>query len=182
MADTVAGVKASKGWGWLLAGGVATTLIGMFLLVYPAAATAGVTLFLGWTMLIVGIVGFIGAIVNRADGGMWTGMILGLLTAVAGGFFAFNVLAGVLTLTMLFTIWLLVDGAVGIVASIFRRGTGWGWWFTSSLLSLVLGIMLLNAWPSSAIWLLGVYAGITFVFRGLMLTFVSFEVRRLGKA
>ena len=46
------------------------------------------------------------------------------------------------TLTMVFTLWLLIDGGVGMVLSIVRRGPGWGWWFTSSTLSLILGVLL----------------------------------------
>lgn len=180
MADAVAKSKGGTGWGWLLTGGIAVTLIGMFLLAYPVAATAAVTLFLGWMMMAIGVVGFIAAIMNRAEGGMWTGMILGALTAIAGGLLAFNVLAGTLTLTMVFTLWLLIDGGVGMVLSIVRRGPGWGWWFTSSTLSLILGVLLLNAWPTSAMWVLGIYAGIAFIFRGMMMVFMSFEVKRLG--
>jgi uncharacterized membrane protein HdeD (DUF308 family) len=180
MSDASVG-KSSTGWGWLLAGGIAIMLIGMFLLVYPAAATAAVTLFLGWFMLAAGVIGFVAAIVNRGDGGMWTGMLMGAVTAIAGGLIAFNVVAGALTLTMLFTLWLLIDGGIGTIMSIVRRGTGWGWWLASSLLSLVLGIMLLSAWPTTAIWLIGIYAGIVFIFRGMMLMFMSFEVRRLGR-
>ena len=137
------------------------------------------TLFLGWLMIGIGVVGFVMSILHRAEGGMWTGMILSLITAIAGALLAFNVLAGVLTLTMVFTIWLLVDGGIGIIMSLVRRESGWGWWLTSSILSLLLGILLLNAWPSSAIWLIGIYAGITFIFRGMMLTFLSFEAKRL---
>jgi uncharacterized membrane protein HdeD (DUF308 family) len=163
----------------MLTGGILTMLIGMFLLVYPAAGTVGVTLFLGWFMIAAGVIGFVTSITNRDDGGMWGGMLLGVLAVVAGVLFAFNVVAGAMTLTMLFTLWLLADGIVGIVASIARRGTGWGWWFMSSLISLVLGVMLISAWPTSSIWLIGIYAGITFVFRGMMLMFLSFEMRRL---
>jgi len=183
MSDVAATTKTTSGtgWGWMLTGGILTTLIGMFLLVYPAAATVGVTLFLGWLMIAAGVVGFVVAIMNREDGGMWTGMLLGAIAAIAGALIAFNVLAGAMTLTFLFTLWLLADGIVGTVLSIVRRSPGWGWWLTSSLISLLLGIMLISAWPTSSIWLIGIYAGITFIFRGMMLTFLSFEVRRLGR-
>lgn len=180
MSDTAVAKHGGTGWGWLFTGGILVMLIGMFLLVYPAAATAAVTLFLGWFMIAAGVIGFVVSIVQRKDGGMWSGMILGALAAIAGALIAFNVVAGVMTLTMLFTLWLLVDGGIGVILSLVRRGAGWGWWFTSSLISLILGVMLLNAWPSSAIWLLGVYAGITFIVRGMMLMFLSFEVRRIG--
>lgn len=180
MADSVAGVKSSSGWGWVLAAGIAMLFAGMFMLVYPPAASLAVTMVLGWMMIAVGVIGFIGAIMNRAEGGLWTGMLLGVLMAVAGGLIAFNVLAGTVTLTLLFTIWLLVDGIVGSVMSIVRRGSGWGWWLTSSLLSLVLGLMLLSAWPAATLWLIGVYAGIMFLFRGMMMIVLAFEVKRIG--
>lgn len=182
MSDAAAVTKSgsSSGWGWMLTGGILMTLIGMFLLVYPAAGTVGVTLFLGWFLIATGVIEFVVAITHRAEGGMWSGMLLGILAVVVGVLFAFNVIAGAMTLTMLFTLWLLADGALGILLSIVRRGTGWGWWLFSSLISLALGLMLLSAWPTSAIWVIGIYAGIMFVFRGMMLMFISFGVRRLG--
>lgn len=182
MADSVANVRPGVGWGWVLTAGIVTTIAGIFMLVYPVAASASVTLVLGWVLMIYGVFQFISSIMNRAEGGMWIGMLLGVLALVSGGLLAFNVLAGTITLTLLFTCWLLADGVVGTIMSIAQRGPGWGWWLTSSLISLVLGIMLISAFPSTSLWLVGVYAGVVFLFRGVMLTFLSFEVKRVNAA
>ncbi len=180
-ADVDAGTTAAP-WGLMLAAGIGTGLLGGFMLVYPTAASIGVTLVLGWVMLVAGVLGIVGAIAQRGDGGMWTGLILGLLTAIAGLLLATNVLVGTLTLTMLFALWLVADGIVGTAASIARRGVGWGWWLASSLVSLMLGVMLLSAFPTSALWILGTYAGIVMLFRGMVLVVLSLEVRRISGA
>lgn len=168
-------------WGWLLFAGIATSLIGLVLLTFPAAATLAVTLFAGWAFIFAGLFGLVGAIADRADGGLWTGLILGVLEVVLGGFLLFNPLAGTLTLTMVFIIWLLADGVAGTLLSIVRRGAHWGWWLVSSLISLGLGVLLLVGFPTSAIWILGTYGGIVLLFRGLALTFIAFDLRGMRK-
>ncbi len=182
IASTTAGKPQGVGWGWLLAAGVFTTLISLFMFVYPAAASVAVTLFVGWSLLLAGVLGFVSGIVNRAAGGMWANIVLGLLSVAAGYFLAFNPLHGTVTLTMVFLFWLLADGVLGIVLSLSRRGHGWGWWFVSSLISLVLAFVLLGSMPLASIWILGLFAAITLLFRGMMLTTIAFEVRRLGSA
>jgi uncharacterized membrane protein HdeD (DUF308 family) len=168
--------------GWLLTGGILVLLAGLFMLVFPVVATLSVTLFTGWVLFFAGVVGFAGAIRNRAQGGMWAGIVLGLLTAVAGLLLAFNPLSGTLTLTMVFVWWLIVDGAFGVVLSVARRGTAWGWWFASSLIGILLGVLLLNTMPLGAAFILGTFVGITMLMRGLLLVVTALELRHHASA
>jgi len=172
------GTRTGTGWGWLLASGIITVVTGMFMLTYPQMASLAVTLFVGWALMVVGIAGIVGGIVNRKSGGMWLTVLLGALTAVAGLMLAFNLLAGTVTLTMVFVIWLLADGIVGTLTSLVRRGKSWGWHLCASLVTLLLGIVLLQGMPMASATVLGVYAGIVLMFRGMTLTFIAFELRR----
>lgn len=172
----------SSSWGVLFAGGIATSMAGMFMLVFPVAASVSVTMFAGWMLIFMGVFGCVGALTHRDGGGRITGLIMGIIAVVAGVMLAFNPLAGTLTLTMIIVLWLIIDGLAGIVLSLFRRGQGWGWWLLSSLFSLALGLILLETMPLGAAWIIGTYVGIVMLIRGMTLTAIAFEVRRLAKA
>lgn len=168
----------NKAWGWLFVSGIATLALGIFMLMAPAIASLVVTLFIGWTIAIGGIIGIIAGVTNRAEGGMMVTIVISVISLIAGGLLIFNPLSGTLTLTMLFALWLLVDGALGIGMSLITRGTGWGWWLFSSIISLLLGVWILEEMPLSALWMLGTYAGIVMLFRGMTLIFISFEKKK----
>lgn len=185
MSDTALDTMASEvrtGGGWIATAGILVTLAGLFMLLFPVTASVSVTLFTGWALVFVGAVGCVAAIADRAAGGMWTGLILGVLAIVAGVMLAFNPLHGTVTLTMLLVIWLLVDGTVGTILSLMTRESHWGWWLASSLLSLLLGILLLGSLPQSAGWVLGTYVGIVLLLRGMALTATGLALRSAAKS
>ena len=68
VASTTSHDEPGIGWGWLLAAGIATVLISMFMFVYPAAASVAVTLFIGWSLLFAGVFGVASGIANRRSG------------------------------------------------------------------------------------------------------------------
>lgn len=181
MSNTAVAEKKSSGWGWLFAGGIFLTLLGLALLMNPTAGSVAVTVWTGWLLMIGGVTIAIVSIANRKTGGMWLGIILGLIMAIAGGLLAFNALQGTIALTMLMAIWFVVDGTLGSIGSLIHRGPAWGWQFASGLLSLVVGIMLINNFPSTALWVLGVFGGIVLFMRGFVLMVLAFEVRRIAR-
>lgn len=184
MAATATTQRASNGWGWgwALLGGIVTVGAGLFMLVYPEWASMAVTLFAGWALMLAGFASVVAGIANRRAGGMWTSIILGLLALVAGAFLAFNLLAGTVTLTMVFVCWLIADGGAGIVLSLARREANWGWWFASSVVTLALGLLLLGAMPGASAAIIGIYAGIVLIVRGMTLAFLSLDLRHARPA
>jgi uncharacterized membrane protein HdeD (DUF308 family) len=138
-----------------------------------------VTLLTGVALLVGGITMVCVSIAAHGAGGItWVGVVLGSLLAICGFLLWSDVLAGTATLTAIVIIWLVVDGAVGTVMSIVRRHDGWGITLLGSVLSLLLGLLLWADWPSSAEWVLGVYAGLVLLLRGLSLAAAGMILRR----
>jgi len=48
----------------------------------------------------------------------------------------------------------------------------------NGIVTLILGILVLNRWPSSALWLIGLYVGISLLLNGIALLFTSLDLRR----
>lgn len=164
-------------WGWSLVGGILVLLAGVFMLVFPVSASVTVTLLTGWALMFAGVVGFAGALIDRSGGGMLIGIVLSALAVIAGILITFNPLAGTLTLTMVFVYWLLIDGILGVVLSVIKRPDAWVLWLLSSLVSVVLGVILLGSMPLGAGFILGVYTGIVLMFRGMLMIGQSFVTR-----
>lgn len=155
-------------------------LLGLFLISNPVWASVAVTKLTGWTFLIGGGVAFLGALMNRVDGNRWWPLIAGLIMMFVGYDLLTNSLRGTITLTFLVVVWLLFEGVLGSIAAIAMRRTvdAWGIALTSSVITLLLGVALWNKFPSDAAWLLGTYAGIAMMLRGM----VSIMLRGVPKA
>ncbi len=79
-----------------------------------------------------------------------------------------NPLGGAVTLTVILAIVLVVDGVFrSILAFQVRPRTGWMWLLFGGLVSIVLGIMIWQQLPSSALWILGLLLGINLIFSGV---------------
>ena len=58
-------------------------------------------------------------------------------------------------------------GIFKIVAALSYWFGAWGWSLASGIIDLVLGAMIWQEWPASALWVIGVFLGINLIFRGI---------------
>ena len=159
--------KIAANWGWFLALGIALIILGAAAISSPFYATlAGARIF-GWLMIFSGIVTAVH--VARAQG--WGGVILQVLIAsvyIIGGLWLLTQpLSGALTLTMVLIAVLLVQGIFSAIEALQLRPTeGWGWMLASGMVSVILGIMLWQKFPSSALWAIGLLFGLSLMING----------------
>lgn len=98
---------------------------------------------------------------------------------IAFGFYVFTVpVETYLTLATIFSISFIVSGILEIVFSIENRKTleGWGWYLTSGLLSLALGVYLIIH-PQISMAILPFVVGITLMFRSFQSLGFSFDLK-----
>ena len=91
---------------WSIFMGVVTAVLGLFLIVYPLATAAITTVFLGWTLIFVGIAQFVFALHSQTAGKFFLKILLGVPYGIAGIALAFSSHCG----------RGIVDGDPGIVA------------------------------------------------------------------
>ena len=48
----------------------------------------------------------------------------------------------------------------------------------NGVITLILGILVLNSWPSSSFWLIGLYVGISLLFSGISLLAAGLATRK----
>jgi membrane protein HdeD len=152
--------------GWDAAFGVLSVIAGIVALGHVALASAISVLFLGWTILLGGIVLAFSAITGWRDAGRRWDLPFGALLFLLGLGFVRNPGVGLLTLTLLAGSLLLVGGVVRIVSA-FQPGASRGLLLFSGAVTLLLGFLVLSQWPVSALWFLGTVLGIELIMDGM---------------
>jgi uncharacterized membrane protein HdeD (DUF308 family) len=135
-------------------------------------ASAVSTLFLGWLLVIGGVVEIAVCLMLVGRGGFWIGMLGGILSVVTGMVFLRHPVATLLILSLAIGAAMLVTGITRLVAAVQQRQAR-GALVVTGLLSLALGSMIFTQWPTSATWLIGAVLGIQLVVDGASLILVG---------
>jgi uncharacterized membrane protein HdeD (DUF308 family) len=85
-----------------------------------------------------------------------------------------------LVLTLAFGILFIVEGIFTIVMGFTNRsGRSMSWLVVlNGIITLILGILVLNSWPLSALWLIGLYVGISLLLSGISLLAAALAVKK----
>jgi uncharacterized membrane protein HdeD (DUF308 family) len=84
-----------------------------------------------------------------------------------------------LVFTLLIAAFLMVGGIFKIVTALSFRFAAWGWPVLSGVIDVALGIMIWMEWPASALWVIGLFVGISMVFRGVHWIALGLALRAL---
>ena len=172
------GVK--KATGWLIALSILMILTGILAIAMPGISSVTFALILGWLLLFNGVVRIVKALQSKPIRGFWWSLIVGILYIISGLIAVFNPVEAVLTLTWLFGFMLLFEGIVTVISAFVNKtGRSLSWLLgLDGLITLILGILVLSQWPTSAIWLIGLYIGISILMSGISLLVVAWSTRR----
>lgn len=165
--------------GWYLVQGILMVIAGILALVYPTVSTFAVTLFLGWLLIIAGIFQAISLISARDAPHFWLPLLSVVLFIVVGALILRNPAGGVLTLTLLMIVFFMVEGITKVIHALtIRPLPNWGWVLVSGIIGILLSIFLWARLPVTAIWLLGVFVGVTLIAEGVATSAMAWRVRR----
>lgn len=152
--------------GWDVALGALLALGGLVILGHAVLATAVSVLFLGWTLLLFGLVGLLGSLFKIGKGGFWASALTGGLLTVLGIVFLRNPGAAAVTLTLVAGSLFLVGGVTRLVASAtqpeYRVAL-----ILSGVVSTFLGLTVLFNLFSASFVLLGVLLGVETLMDGI---------------
>lgn len=171
--------EAVKHSGKLIAIGVLLVICGMVGLIAETAFSYASISILGVVALVGGVFMAIHAFQSK---GWRTFLIQSFFAALYIGLGIFIWMAPVAALEGL-TIWLaalfLVTGVLRIIAA-FQNSSGgnMAWTALSGVLTIVLGIMILNSWPEGALWVPGLLLAIELLLQGWALIFIGLAIKR----
>lgn len=171
-----------KSWRALMLVGVLAIFIGSVAILVPAVASVGTTIFIGWVLLILGAVLFAAAFSAHSIGTLVLRLLWAVLTVLVGAWLIFEPDHGTLTLTLVVGIYFLFMGLTRTAAAFTVRGQpNAGLLGLSGVTGLLIGILILAEFPSSADWAIGLLVGIDLIFAGWTLTSVALLGKDLAK-
>jgi uncharacterized membrane protein HdeD (DUF308 family) len=174
--------QVRKEGAWLMWLGVGYLVIGIAALVYPNVTSLVATLFVGWILIVSGLVSFFGSFSIRGAGPFFGALLFSLLAIGAGVLMVAKPATGELAIVLSLGALFLIQGAFELAMAFeLGRGPGWGWLVTSALASIALAIIVLAGWPESSSVFLGVIIGVNFISSGIAYMIVGGEARRLAK-
>jgi uncharacterized membrane protein HdeD (DUF308 family) len=173
----------ARSWKGLMIIGVLAILVGCVAILVPAVASVGTAIFIGWILLVVGAFLLAAAFSARSVGSLLLRLVWAALTAIVGIWLIVEPHNGTLTLTFVLGVYFLFMGLTRITVAFIGRGEpNAGWVGLSGVLGLIIGILVLAKFPSSADWAIGLLVGIDLIFAGWTLTSIALLGKELSKA
>jgi uncharacterized membrane protein HdeD (DUF308 family) len=161
------GLSALRGnWLWFVVLGGVLVALGIIALGSVVIASLAAAVAIGILLLLAGVGEVIGAFWCRGWSGFFLELLSGVLSIVVGLLFLRAPLNALAALTLLIACFLMVGGIFKIVAALSYRFAAWGWSLASGIIDVVLGVMIWQEWPASALWVIGLFVGINLLFRG----------------
>lgn len=183
VADLRHEVTALRGnWLWFVLLGVALIVLGAIALGSVWIAGLATAVAIGALLVVSGVAEIVGAFWSWRWSGFFFHLLSGLLSLVVGVLFLRAPLDALIALTLLLACLLMVGGIFKIVAALTYRFAAWGWPLVSGIIDLILGVMISLEWPASALWVIGLFVGISFVFRGFNWIGLGLALRTLPRS
>ena len=179
-ADMVA--RVGRHWGWVLAFGIITVLLGIIALAWPGRTLLVVAVLFGAQLIVMGIFRFVNAIASEdlTSGNRALLALLGALSLIIGLYAVRHVLVTLVALALLLGIFWIVSGAVELFMVLSHQGMDQrGWNAIMAVISVVAGIVVL-AYPDISLLVLAVLLSIWLVIFGVMEISIAVRIRSLG--
>ncbi|MDF2235406.1 HdeD family acid-resistance protein [Albimonas sp. CAU 1670] len=172
-----------RNWKWLVGIGLLLIVMGVFAILAPFLASVAINAWIGVAFLLAGI-----AQVAQSFGkGGWREaighLLIGAVYIIGALLVIFDPLAGLMAFSLVIVLMLAISGAVRIVEGLrMRPAQGWGWMTAAGVAAVIMALVIYASFPGSALWLLGLLAGIAFVSDGSALLALGLAARKAEKA
>jgi uncharacterized membrane protein HdeD (DUF308 family) len=168
-------------WVWLLVLGIVMVVFGTFAISWACLTTLTVTAtwLFGFLLLASGIAEIIHSFWIGRWGGMLFHLLIGMLYVLVGFLIIDQPENAAIQLTLLIAIFLMVSGLFRVVFAVSERFPSWGWIVLNGVVAFFLGLLIYKQWPTSGLWLIGLYIGIDLIFNGWGWIMLAFSARRI---
>jgi uncharacterized membrane protein HdeD (DUF308 family) len=167
--------------GLFLLQAVLMVVAGVVAFVYPLLSSLAVTLFLGWMLIISGIVQAVTLIATAKVPHFWLQVVSAVLSIITGVLFVRNPGLAVSTLALLLVIFFMVEGIAKVVLALTVRPLpNWAWILVSGAIGIAISIYLLMN-PALTLIALGLFIGIMLISEGLAIGWMAWTVRKAAR-
>jgi uncharacterized membrane protein HdeD (DUF308 family) len=172
-------------WRLFLTEGIVLLVLGVLAIVVPPIATIAVAVLIGWLVLMSGIVGLVATFRARSAPGFGWSLASAVIGIVAGIVLLGWPLSGAFSLTLILTVFLVLEGVVSILYGLEHKrelSGRWGMMLFSGIVDLVLAGIIFAGLPGTAAWAIGLLVGINLVFGGSALISMALHARNIAPA
>jgi uncharacterized membrane protein HdeD (DUF308 family) len=157
---------------------VLLVVAGLVAFVYPLLTSLAVTFFLGWMLIVSGVIQAIALVAASKVPHFWMSLISAVLSIVTGILFVRNPGVAVTTLALLLVIYFMVEGIAKVVLALtIRPLANWGWLLVSGIIGVGLSIFLIMN-PLLSFVALGFFIGIQLISEGIAIGAMAWTARR----
>ena len=171
---------------WFLIYGIVLIALGAFAIAAPNIATLAVELTVGWSLLLGGAFGLFAAMpAGKSAPGFWWNLLTSIVCILAGLVLLTRPMAGVVTLTIILTAYLLAGGIVRIMLAFGYRNEipgAWMWVLLSGIVDIALALIIMSGMPGTAAWVLGLLVGINLLMMGVAIVMAALAARKMTAA
>lgn len=173
----------AQSWKPLMTVGVLAIVLGCICILVPAVAAVGAAVFVGCILVVSAAFLTAGAFTAVSVGSLVVRLLWAALTLIVGVWLIAEPHNGTLTLTLVLGIYFLLMGLTRITVAFLGRGQpNAGLVGLSGVCGLLIGILVLAKFPSSADWAIGLLVGIDLIFAGWTLTSVALAGKDIARS
>lgn len=165
--------------GWTRSVGIIMVALGMIAVIGPWLwASIGIELMFACLLIIGGVVQAVHAFKSTSAEEILLKLLLSILSLIAAIALLLYPWTGVLTLTLVLGLYIFLDGVLRVIHAFgLRPRFKWGWVLVNGILNIILGILIWSQWPSDAVWILGLFVGISLIVNGMAVITFSTSAR-----
>jgi uncharacterized membrane protein HdeD (DUF308 family) len=171
-------------WALFLTQGVIMMILGVLAVIWPQISTVAVDVYIGWMFLLSGIVGLATMFLAPSVSAFLWSLLTAALSLGVGVLLLWHPVEGTVSLTLVLIAFFIAEGIFQIAAAVSYRDAfrdSWGWMVMSGITDLILAWLMISGWPGTAIWALGLIAGVNLITSGLAITMAAIAGRSLVK-
>jgi len=166
-------------WGWFMAFGIGLLILGIAAIARSVTATVVSMVFFGWLLIFASGIEIAQAIMV----GHWAGFFYHLLAAILFGLTGLLLITRPVisaeVLTVIMGMFFIIGGLFQLISSLAVSVPGWGWQAADGIVAFILGLLVLAQWPTSGLWVIGLFIGIDLIFYGCAWIAVALALRTM---
>jgi len=169
-------------WLRFLIFGIVLIVLGAMAITFPLLATLTIEMIIGCILVIGGIAHVLHSFGTRVWSGFFSMLLAGILYLIFGIMMLASPLIGALTITLILVVFLIAEGICKIVIAFqLRPLSNWGWVLFGGIAALLLGFLIWAQWPSSAVWVIGLFVGVDIIFTGWAMVLIALTLHSAHK-
>lgn len=154
-------------------------LFGILAITLPIVSSIGVAIIIGWLVIFDGLAQFFHAFQSKGIGHIVWKLLVAVFYVAAGIYLLTHPALGAAGLALALAIFLFAEGVADVIAYFSTRKSGSSVWvLVDGVVTLALGWMIWNRWPSNSLWVIGTLVGISMVMTGATRLMMALAVRK----